>query len=199
MTHRLRLSAGIAQDERGITVVEFAMVAPVMLLLIMGLGDLVHQAYVQAVLDGTVQKAARDSAIQGGGGRTGQIDAIVEEAVQSVAPGAVVPPADRQTYSSFATVGPERFKDDNNNGARNPGECFDDVNGNKQWDAEPGSIGQGGAIDVTLLTYSVTYDRLFPTAAFVGWPASVTLRSQTLLRNQPYASQAAFNIIEICT
>jgi Flp pilus assembly protein TadG len=69
----------LRRDKRGVTIVEFAMVAPVMILLIMGLGELMYTVYAQSVLSGAVQKAARDSAIQGGSDRVLDIDAQVME------------------------------------------------------------------------------------------------------------------------
>ena len=63
MIRRLRR---LGRDRRGVTIVEFAMVAPVLSLLMMGLGDMLYQMYVKEMLTGSVQKAARDSGIQGG-------------------------------------------------------------------------------------------------------------------------------------
>ena len=50
-------------DCRGATIIEFAIVAPVMMFLLMGLGDLLYQLYLQSILDGALQKAGRDSTI----------------------------------------------------------------------------------------------------------------------------------------
>ena len=57
--------ARLRRDRRGVTVVEFAFVLPVMLVLMMGMMELGYQAYVQSVITGAVQKAGRDSGIQG--------------------------------------------------------------------------------------------------------------------------------------
>ncbi len=57
----------LKRSERGATIVEFAIVAPVMLLLIMMMGELCYRHYVQAILTGSMAKAGRDSAIEGGG------------------------------------------------------------------------------------------------------------------------------------
>jgi Flp pilus assembly pilin Flp len=56
----------LRRDKRGATIVEFALVSPVMILMMMGLGDMGYQVYAQSILNGAMQKAARDSAIQGG-------------------------------------------------------------------------------------------------------------------------------------
>jgi hypothetical protein len=104
----------------------------------------------------------------------------------------------RLSYASFGAVGPERFDDDNGNNQRDPGECYTDVNGNGQWDAEPGAAGQGGANDVTLYSMQITYPRLFPVAKLLGVTATQTIAVQTLLKNQPYATQAAATATRLC-
>src|SRR3546814_8105467 len=48
-------------DASGNTIVEFAFVGPVLVLLLMGTLDVGHTLYMQAVLQGVMQKAARDS------------------------------------------------------------------------------------------------------------------------------------------
>ena len=194
---RARLRA-FARDRRGATALEFAIVAPVMLLMMMGLGDTLYQVYVQSILNGALQKAARDSAIEGGASSTATIDASVIAMVRTVAPKASYTSA-RASYANFSTIAPEPFTDTNGNGVRDPGECFTDINGNGTWDANPGITGQGGADDVTMYTFTVTYPRLFPIAALIGWPSNQTISSMSLLMNQPYATQTVTAPATICT
>lgn len=203
----------LVRDRRGNTVIEFAIVAPVMIALIMGLLDLGFQIYAQSVLDGAVQKAARDSALQGGAQSTGTIDSRVLGMLQPLigspqpscavaVPSTRVPATwcvTRKNYDNFAAIKPEPFSDTNGNGLRDSSECFQDVNGNGSWDADPGNAGQGGANDVTLYTFSVTFPRLFPVAAMIGWPAMLRMTSTTILKNQPYDSQATTEPKTICT
>lgn len=200
---------GIGKNERGATLVEFAIVAPVMIILMMGLCDLLYQIYARSVLSGAVQKAARDSAIQGGGNLADTLDAQVLTAMSGLfgattkscatnpAPGTWC--SSRKSYSTFTNVGPEPFTDLNDDKVRQAGECYADINGNKQWDADPGVTGQGGANDVALYTMNVTYPRIFPVAGLFGWPSSVTISTSTLLKNQPYATQATSSPATICT
>ena len=181
----------LRRDERGNTIIEFAIVAPVMALTMMGLGDLLHQSYAQSVLDGAVQKAGRDSAIQGGAEKTTQLDDKVMTMVRRVANDATYT-STRRNETTFTRVGPEAFTDAAPyNGVRDPGECFDDVNKNGVWDSNPGKTGQGGASDVTIYRVEVTYRRPFPVWSFLGKPSTQTIAAQTILKNQPYASQAA--------
>ncbi|WP_242137051.1 TadE/TadG family type IV pilus assembly protein [Sphingomonas sp. TREG-RG-20F-R18-01] len=199
----------IASDVRGAALVEFAFVAPVMLLLMMGLCDLIYQVYAKSVLNGAVQKAGRDATIQGGAQQTDTLDARVLTGMSGLfslptnscatTPVAGSWCSSRKSYATFSTIGAEPFTDSNNDGIRQVGECYSDINGNKQWDADAGIAGQGGANDVTLYTMSVTYPRIFPIAGLIGWPTTVTITTTTLLKNQPYATQAASSPATICT
>lgn len=195
VTRRLRK---LTTDRRGATIVEFALITPAMMLLLMGLGDMLYQEYAQAVLNGAVQKAARDSGIEGGATQTATIDGKVIAMVQTVAKNATFV-SSRKNYDTFTAVAPEPFTDTNGNGIRNAGECYSDINGNGQWDSDPGATGQGGANDVTLYTMTITYPRIFPVASLFGWSSTNTISAQTLLKNQPYAAQTVTTPATICT
>ena len=193
-----RLPATLARDRRGATVIEFAMIAPVMVVLLLGLLDLTDQVYVQSVLDGAMQKAGRDSSLEANVENASALDEKVKAMVGSIAKNATYT-SERKSYSTFALVKPENFTDGNNNGRRDPGECFDDVNNNGQWDTDPGRNNQGGANDVTKYTVTVTYPHITPVMKLLGWPEKVTLTSTTLLKNQPYKTQTVYTIPSVCT
>jgi Flp pilus assembly protein TadG len=191
----MRALRTLRRDTRGATLVEFALVAPVMCIMMMGLGDLTYQVYAQSILNGAMQKAGRDSAIQGGADNASIIDAKVTSMVQKVAANVFT----RKSYASFSVIKPEPFTDTNGNGIRDVGECYTDINGNRQWDADPGQTGQGGANDVTVYTATVTYPHLFPVASMFGWSPNQTISASTLLKNQPYASQTTVTPATVCT
>jgi len=197
------------RDRRGATIVEFAIISPVMLLMMMGLGDLLYQVYTQSVLNGAVQKAARDSGIEGGAAITTTIDSnvisIITPLVKNLVLNCSTPAvkstwcSKRESYDSFSEVAPEPFVDTNGNGIRDPGECFTDENGNGTWDADPGITGQGGASAVTLYTMTITYPRLFPFAKLFGASTTQTISATSLLKNQPYATQTTNTNVTVCT
>lgn len=203
MTGALRRLVSRRGDTRAATVIEFAIVSPVMMMMIMGLGDVLYQIYAQSLLNGALQKAGRDSSIQGGDilGSTldGKVVSIVGTIVKNPANSCAAAPSGatwcstRRNYDNFTEVAPEPFTDTNGNGQRDPGECFSDVNNNGTWDADPGANGgfggQGGASAVTLYTMRITYPRLFPVAGLLGWSSTATIKATTLLKNQPYATQ----------
>ena len=178
----------LLRDMRGVTALEFAFILPPFLFLLMGGSEVVYQVYVQSILDGALQKAARDSAIEGGAANAATFDQQVWAMVKIVAPDATYQ-ASRKSYSTFQSIKPEEFVDKNADNICNNGENFTDINGNGTWDLDPGVTGQGGAEDVTQYTMTVTYPRLFPVARLMGWPSTMSIASTTLLKNQPYDSQ----------
>jgi Flp pilus assembly protein TadG len=189
---------GLWRDRRGTTILEFAFILPPFLFLLMGGSEVVYQVYVQSILDGAIQKAARDSAIQGGAQRSDELDNKVLSMVRVVAKSATIESSTRRSYATFSDIKPERFTDTNGNNVYDANECFEDVNGNKRWDADAGKVGQGGANDVTLYTLKLRYVRLFPVAAMLGWGQQSVLSASTLLKNQPYASQTVTAAEPIC-
>ena len=188
----------LARDERGATIIEFALVLPVMLTLIMGLGELTYQQYVQSVLTGAVQKAGRDSTIQGAVNQTGQIDATVMSQVTQVAKDATFD-SKRSSYANFTAVAPEPFTDTAGTGVFDATkDCFTDLNNNSTWDTDPGANGQGSANDVAVYTIHIYYQRLFPVAALFGMSNTAKLTGTTILKNQPWAAQNAYTPKQIC-
>jgi Flp pilus assembly protein TadG len=188
----------LRRDRRGATIIEFAIILPVLMMMLMGLFDLMFQFYAQSILTGAVQKAARDSAIEGGADSTAAIDAKVLDRMRALVT-VTDHDSQRRSYKSFASIKPEVFYDNNDNNRFDAGDCFDDINANGEWDVDPGATGQGGADDVTVYTFSVSYDRVFPVMKLLGRSQSVTLPAQTLLKNQPYRQQTTFETKRICT
>lgn len=190
-------SAG--QDKRGVTAVEFGLIAPTFIMLLLGVFDLGYNVYARAILDGAVQKAGRDSTLETGKQAVATLDARVEENLGPLGSGAKFS-AVRRSYRDFAKVGmPEDFEDPNSNGTRDPGECFIDSNGNGSWDKDVGKEEFGGPRDVMLYTVTMTYQRKFPLYALAGLDSETSISAATVLRNQPYGDQASDSKEKICT
>jgi Flp pilus assembly pilin Flp len=184
-----RRARQLRQDERGATIVEFALVAPVLLLSIMGICDIGYNIYTQALLRGAIQKAARDSTIEGAGLNMDLIDVRVTRAVRNIVPSSDLR-FDRSSYTSFTDVSqPEDYNDLDGDGQCNNGEPFEDANANGTWDSDRGATGLGGARDVVLYNVTVQYARAFPLAGMIGLPDTVSTNATTVLRNQPYGTQ----------
>ncbi len=201
MTYRLsKLPSRVRGDEEGGTLVEFAVIAPVFFMLLMGIFDFGHTIYIRSVLNGAVQDAARDSALENAAvaGNTDVIDNKVRTAVQNLSKGIKDNDIkiERVSYFSFDDVNrPEAFTDSDGDSICNNNEVFEDENANGVWDADIGEDGLGGARDVVVYNLEVTYDRVFPLYRMLGRSQSVTLSSSTVLQNQPYAQQADQNAI----
>lgn len=192
----------LKRDDAGAALVEFALVAPVLLLLIMGMMDVGHRIYATAILQGSVQKAARDASLDDGSANAATIDNRVKELMLPVLQPEPISNFDfqRRNYSNFSDVSrPEDFTDTNNDGECNNGEPYDDANGNGIWDADRGAAGQGNAKDAVLYTVRVAYPRLFPMAKLIGLPEDEVIEASTVLRNQPFGEQSARGGIKNCT
>lgn len=193
----IRLAHRLGQDRRGATVIEFAIILPTMMVLIMGLSDMLFQQYAQAILSGAVQKAGRDSTLQGADTSTvdTKVLSLMSSLLKTSSPSCPASTAaswcsKRYAYDTFTEVAPEPFTDTDGDTICNHGEPFSDVNANGSWDANPGSTGQGGANSVALYSMTMTYQRLFPVANLLGWSSTATITATTLLKNQPYAAQS---------
>ncbi|RPF70338.1 TadE/TadG family type IV pilus assembly protein [Aurantiacibacter spongiae] len=188
----------LAADETGVTVVEFALIAPVLALTLMGLFDFSYNIYAETMIEGAVQKAARDSTIETYANSPADLDGHVEHAVQQIVPRSDVV-FSRSAYTDYADIGrAEEFTDSNDDGICNDGEPFVDANGNNAWDTDRGTSTTGGAKDAVLYEVTATYDRMFPLAGLLGFDNEVSVYARTVLRNQPYDEQAARRSVGNC-
>lgn len=188
----------LRRDRRGATLVEFAMVAPTLLVVIMGLLDMSYRLYAKAMLEGSVQKAARDSTLEAGASAAANaaLDKVVidnfKEVNGTVTDGNFV--FRRRNFADFTKAG--KMEQSTGPGGRCappvggvPFTWFDENNNNVVDDGGVG--GQGGANDAVLYTVSVNYRAIFPVQALFGASPTQTITATTVLRNQPYNSQQA--------
>lgn len=179
----------IVRDCRGTAAVEFALIAPVFFMLLLGVFDMGYNMYTASLLHGEIQKAARDSTIEGAASSTSGLDNEVTKAVRNLVPGSTINFA-RKSYADYTDVSrPEDFIDGDSDGVCNNGETFEDANGNGTWDADRGSTGLGGARDAVLYEVTVSYPRLFPIWKLIDQDRNFSMTARTVLRNQPYDLQ----------
>ena len=188
----------LRRDQQGAAILEFALIAPVFLMLVIGTLDLGQMAYGTAVLNGAVQKAARDSALETSS--TIQADNLVKNIVSPVLPGVVVATA-RKSYFDFVDVGrPEKWNDANNNGTCDNNESYVDENDNGSWNNDIGESGNGGASDVIIYTVTAKYKPIFKVPFIPTSWNERTLTAKAVRKNQPYASQQVYSAKSgICT
>lgn len=183
------LPACMAKCTRGATIVEFALVAPLFLMMLFAVFDTGMKVYASSVLQGAMQRVGRDFSMEDAYSRSTQLENLVKSEVGTVVPGAQFT-FTRNSYFDFADIGQaEKFDDINLDGQCNANEPFEDANANGHWDTDRGRSGNGGARDAVVFTATVTYRRLLPLGALMGWSATEELRAVTVLRNQPYDEQ----------
>ncbi len=175
----------------GVATLEFAMIAPVLLLLMMGIVEFSLVTFTMSVMEGATSYTARygkTGYTAAGSTREEQIVANIENRT-----GGLLDPDNidisTQVYSAFDNVGdPEPFTDTNNNLTYNVGEPYSDINGNSQWDADMGDAGLGDANDVVVYTVSYPWNLMTPIiGAIIGSTFNITVR--TVVKNEPYNIQ----------
>ncbi|WP_216327375.1 TadE/TadG family type IV pilus assembly protein [Sphingomonas quercus] len=185
-----RPPARLFRDARdGVAAVEFALLLPVFLVLVLGGAEIGHMLYMRNVLFGEVDKAARASSLEIAADAAASIDTRVNQVVARVAPGATARFV-RRAYRRYADTHrtAEPYTDANGSGHCDGGESYADLNGNGQWDAEVGEEGGGGARAINVYEISIEFPPLFPMTRQLLGADAFTVHTATRLRNQPYAA-----------
>jgi hypothetical protein len=187
----MRVASRLGHNERGIAAVEFAFVAPVMILMICGFMEYAHLSSSRTTLEAATMRAARAVAASDcPDRRDGIMRGIITNAMSTVpsANGGQVDIIIKSYAGNFSDVGePEPFNDANINGQWDPGESYVDVNGNAQWDSDMGSAGSlGGPGQVVSYTarYQVASLFNFISQQFSG-SDSYQIEASTVIRNEP--------------
>lgn len=180
----------LVTDASGVTIIEFAIVAPVFFLLLFGAFDVTYNVYAKSVLESAMQEAGRNSALETAPTRISDIDNSVQEQVQGLVPHGEFT-FTRRNYAQFSDVGGLEEAD-----TEDP-DCFYDKNGNGVRD-DPGKDGLGDGDDVVLYTATVEYNHLFPLWRFIGGTEKAKLSATTTLRNQPYSDQKKRETVLVC-
>jgi len=190
------------RNDRGISVVEFALLAPVFLGILLTVFEFGFAFYARAVLQGAVDEAARTATLE-----NTEWEAISDRVSNQVR--AVIPTSDAETdisfdfdpayYSNYVDLNlPEDFEDNNNNDEWDSDECFVDRNNNAIYDTDVGLEGRGGAQDVVAIDATLSYVRPFPLWQMFDIDPQQTIHITTFLRNQPFSAQAAQSSVQVC-
>jgi Flp pilus assembly pilin Flp len=188
-----RLPTAILADRRGATAVEFAVVAPVLIALLLGLFEFSLLLTADLTLESAVTEAARFGITGRSLGATTREEAI--RAVLERRAGSLLDPGrlglETLVYPDFASIGqPEPFVDTDGDGVHDPGEVYADLNGNGRWDADMGLAGLGGPDAVVL--YRARYPWRFVTPllrAFFPPDGTVELVATMAVRNEPFPAE----------
>jgi Flp pilus assembly protein TadG len=195
-------ASSLGRDARGIAAVEFAFIAPVLILLICGTIELGYLYTAQTSLAGAVARAARQSATTQESSsqvRKEAMRALVERAMNSFPlaanQNAVI---EVNAFHSFGDTHPEQYTDMNDNGRYDPpapdyvGDPFTDRNGNGAWDAEvpyaTDTVGEPGDVIRYSATYPVRHLFTFMTDA-AGLRSGARITATAIVRNEPVKTQ----------
>ncbi len=190
--NNLSIMQRLRSDQHGATVVEFAFVAPVLLVMMLGTMDIARTQYLRTVIEGELQHAARESSMEGGqsAANLSAMDDRVRAQMKNVSKTSSIT-FDRRAYmnNKMAEQRKEDFTDANGNGKCDAGEPFVDANNNSSWDFDSGMSGQGKAEQSVVYTATATVPRVFPMHGLLGWNKNIEIKASTILKNQPYDGQ----------
>lgn len=174
----------------GVTAVEFALISPVLVLLVMGILEISLMLFAQTVMEGAAYTASRV-------GKTGYIstnatreETIIEMLNQRMRP--LFNPAnisfDTLTYNQFDQIGQaEPFVDVNGNGIRDDDENYSDVNGNGQYDDDMGASGVGSTSQIVVYVIEYAWPVTTPIMReWIGEDGTLNLSSRTIIQNEPF-------------
>jgi len=192
-----RALKALGRDSGGATIVEFALILPVLCMLLLGTLDLGYRSYVSSVVQGALHDAARMATV--GNVSTATIQTYVQNKLQAFARNATITTTTR-SYADYSgvKVAETITQDTAPFGSYNPGDCFQDANGNGVYDTDRGRSGTGGAEDVVYFEVTMTYPHILPVGQLFGWGSNVTTTQNTVLRNQPYAGRSTSSAV-VCT
>ncbi len=173
----------------GAAMLEFALVAPVMVGFVFLIIDLCLMFFIVASVEGGLREATRyaiTGAAFGGLTREQRIAKMVKDSTYGlVAASDIV--ITYKIYPSFGDVGkPEPYTDSNSNGQHDSGEPFTDVNGNGIWDADMGKDGTGSSGEIVNYTVDYKHRLLTPFVTNFWGSDHVSLRAVAAVRNEPY-------------
>lgn len=181
----------LCSDNRGIAAVEFAFIAPVLILIICGFMEYAYVSSARTSLEAATMRAARAVAASNcPAQRPAIMQSVVNNAMASTprVPGTDIVIVTKAYSSQFSDVGePEPFNDANGNGRWDTGEVYTDINGNGQWDDDMGTTGSiGGAGQVVSYTATIQVASLF---GFInerfGSGQAYRIEASTVIRNEP--------------
>lgn len=190
MRHRIRIVNRFAREERGVTAIEFAVIAPVTLLLTFGIIEFGLIMMVFNVMEGATSISSR----LGKTGFTAEgltrqqtiLNSITNRAGTLIQSNLLT--VSSKFYRQFDQINdPEPYIDANSNGSYNSGESYTDINGNGQWDADMGSSGYGSAGDVVVYTVSYPWTITTPIMReILGHNGVYTITTHAVVKNEPY-------------
>lgn len=186
----MRIIRKLLQREEGVTAIEFAVIAPVLLLLLLGIIEFSIIMMVYNVMEGATAISSRlgKTGFTGTGLTREQtiLNSITARAGSLITPSSLT--VTSKFYKQYDQINdPEPYMDTNGNGTHDAGETYTDINGNGQWDADMGSSGYGSAGDVVVYTVSYPWSIATPIISdLIGAHGIFTITTHAVVKNEPY-------------
>lgn len=181
----------LLRSQDGATAVEFALIAPVVLLFTIGIIELSLMMLTQNLMESATFTASRlgktgyagedmtreETILQALNDTAGVLMDVGQVSIESFA------------YDEFGDVGrPEPFVDANGNGVRDNGENFTDVNGNGVYDSDMGAAGAGEAGEVVVYVVSYPWHITTPImSTLIGEDGIINLTARSVVKNEPFS------------
>ncbi len=195
MRRLIRFLKRLRDREDGSPAAEFAFVAPIMILLVVGTIEFGMIMFVTILMESGLRDAARYGITGSEFGKMSRMERIVEIINDRTLGLVDISEADIQilVYPDFGQIGQgEDFVDGNGNGTYDVGETFTDANGNGTWDSDIGQSGPGASGQVVLYRIEYAWNLLTPLAApLIGEGGKFTLSASIAVRNEPYNNGGA--------
>lgn len=177
------------RGDEGVTAVEFAMIAPVLILIVMGTLELGAMVAAQRLLDDATfmgSRTGKTGYVAAGSTQAATIQASIRKSASALLdPSKIV--LTSVAYPDYSYMKPEPFTDTNKNGKRDSGEPYTDANSNGQYDDGTGTSGTGSCGQI--VSYTATYDWTLATPLLnnlIGTKGIVPLKSVVVVKNEPY-------------
>jgi Flp pilus assembly protein TadG len=176
-------------DETGVTAVEFALIAPVLMLIIMGTVEVGLMTAAQRMLDNATFTGSRT-------GKTGYIATgktqaqTIQDGIKKAAPVLLNPSKitlSSIAYPDYSYIKPEAFTDTNKNRKWDSGEPYVDANNNGKYDDGTGVSGLGSCGQIVVYTATYSWKLFTPLLSrLIGTGGYVPLKSSIPVKNEPY-------------
>lgn len=187
---KLRFIPSLLKSQSGATAIEFAMVAPVLILFSIGIIEVSLMMLTQNIMESatfTASRLGKTGYVEGGKTR----EETILEALQQSASGLLdisKVTITHLSYDQFGDVGrPEPFMDANGNGVRDSGENYTDVNGNGVYDSDMGAANAGDSGDVVVYTVNYPWTIATPIMSeLIGTHGVFNLTARSVVKNEPF-------------
>jgi TadE-like protein len=181
--------AAIREDDRGSTIVEFALILVPLLTLIAGAWEMGRQVYVSSVVQGVVVQAARKSAMENATS-TAVTTFVRTQLAEFAEPSAIT--LTMTNFRKFTGVNKAEVIDNDSTttgtlGVLDIGECYIDSNNNSTRDTLQGDSGVGAADDAMRVSISVQAKRLTPIGEWIGFGPTYNVERTTFVQIEPFA------------